>query len=89
MISAPSRKVISAKVEFASSGSPWKTRWYAHSRYKAARITPVAATMVHHLADWNEPIRIKNSPANPLRPGTPIELNITIMNAAENIGATD
>ena len=45
--------------------------------------------MVHHRADWNEPIRIKNSPANPLRPGTPIELNITIMNAAENIGATD
>ena len=52
-------------------------------------MTPVAATIVHHRADWKEPIRIRNSPANPLSPGTPIELNITIMNAAENIGAID
>jgi len=39
--SAASRSLSSGKVEFCSSGSPWNTRWYAHNRYSAARITAV------------------------------------------------
>ena len=30
---------------------------------------------------------MRNSPANPLRPGTPIELSITSVNTAARIGA--
>ena len=41
----------------------------------------MAATTVHHRAVRNEPIRIRYSPTNPLRPGTPIDDSITIMNA--------
>ena len=35
----------------------------------AARITPAAATTVHQRRVRNEPTRIRNSPAKPLRPG--------------------
>ena len=51
----PSRSVSSLNVEFSSSGSPWNTRWYAQSRYRAARITPAAATTVHQRADAERP----------------------------------
>ena len=32
-------------------------------------------------------MRMRNSPANPLRPGTPIELSITTVKTAARIGA--
>ena len=49
---------------------------------------PVAATTVHHLAVSKDPMRMRNSPTNPLRPGTPIDESITTMNAAAKTGAT-
>ena len=85
----PSRSVSSLNVEFSSSGSPWNTRWYAQSRYSAARITPAAATTVHQRADANDPMSTRNSPTKPLSPGTPIDESITTVNPAAKIGATD
>ena len=84
----PSFSDSSRNFLFSSSGSPWNTRWYAQSRYSAAKITPAAATTVHQRAVRNEPVRIRNSPTNPLRPGTPIDESITIMKPAAKIGAT-
>ena len=51
-------------------------------------MTPVVAMIVHQRAVWNEPINTKNSPTKPFSPGTPIEDNITTVNAAAKIGAT-
>ena len=46
------------------------------------------ATTVHQRADMNDPMRMRYSPTNPLRPGTPIDDSITTMNPAAKIGAT-
>ena len=86
--SMPSFRRSSGKVRLSSFGSPWNTRWYAHSRYSAAKITPAVATTVHHRAVRNEPISTRYSPTKPLRPGTPIDDSITIMNVPAKIGAT-
>ena len=50
-------------------------------------MTPTVATTVHHLAVRNEPMRMRNSPEKPLRPGTPMELSITTVNTAASTGA--
>ena len=39
----------------------------------AARITPVVATTVHTGCVLNDPARIRNSPTNPLSPGSPTD----------------
>ena len=85
----PSRSLSSGNERFSSSISPWNTRWYAHRRYRAARITPAAAATVHQRAVRNEPMRMRYSPTNPLSPGTPIDDSMITVNTPAKIGATD
>jgi hypothetical protein len=50
-------------------------------------MTPAAATTVHQRRVRKDPTRIRNSPAKPFRPGSPIELSITTVKTAARIGA--
>ena len=54
----------------------------------AARITPAVATTAHQRRVTKVPIRTRNSPTKPFRPGSPSDESITIMNTPAKIGAT-
>ena len=56
--------------------------------YNAARITPVDATTAHQRWVRNVPMRIMNSPTKPFSPGTPIELNMAMVNTPAITGAS-
>jgi len=51
-------------------------RCTAHSRYTAARITPVDATTTYHRLVRNAPSSDRNSPTKPEKPGSPIDANV-------------
>ena len=50
-------------------------------------ITPVAATTAHQRWAAKAPMRVRNSPTNPLSPGRPIDDNMTTMKTPAKIGA--
>src|SRR4029077_5965703 len=65
-----SRVDASGSVRFFSTvTSPSATRWYAQSRYIAESTAPDAAHDAHTWCRSNTPIRIRNSPTNPLSSG--------------------
>jgi hypothetical protein len=53
--------------------SPYRTRCTIHRMYAAARITPRDAKTTSVGLNFHEPTRIRNSPTNPLKPGTAID----------------
>jgi hypothetical protein len=55
----------------------------------AATITPIAATTAHHRCATKVPISTRNSPTNPLRPGTPMEAIMATVNTPAMMGAGD
>src|SRR6059058_58643 len=85
-INAHSRRLRSRNPRFSSCvTSPKITRWYIHSRYTAAKMTPVMASAARPRFVWNAPIRIRNSPTNPLRPGNPRDDSTTTRKRAEKV----
>jgi hypothetical protein len=48
----------------------------------------VAATTAHQRCETNVPSSTRNSPTKPLRPGTPIDDSITMVNSPAKTGAT-
>jgi len=56
--------------------------------YVAERMTPVAAKAAIRGFHLNAPSRIRNSPTNPLSPGSPIDESVMTRNAATRCGIT-
>ncbi len=63
-------------------------RCTAQSRYAAAKMTLVAAITAKYGCVGNDPTSTRNSPTNPLVPGTPIELSATMVRQTAKIGMT-
>ena len=67
-------------------GTPVNTRWNAHRRYTAARITPIAPTIAYGLSMMNVPINDRNSPMKPEKPGSPIDANAAAQKSPPSTG---
>ncbi len=51
--------------------------------------TPAVATTAHQRWATNVPMRIRNSPTKPLRPGTPMEASMARVKTPASTGAGD
>src|SRR5438477_6688823 len=62
-----------------SASGPLKSDCIARIKVTAVKRRPRTATEVNIAVTANEPLKIKNSPTNPLSPGKPSDENIEIL----------